>query len=295
MDVVIIGTALSIILTTDGIGAASAGFILAFASTISGQAYLLLARIRNIELDAVSLERTSEYRHLEQEVSWQRLDLPESVSTSEVYREWPRTGSLEIDGLSARYGPEMPDILHQVSFSVQSGQRVGIVGATGSGKSTLAKALFSFVDVTAGRILIDGLGECSRSCIPADETRLTVNPDIADIPLSKVRSELGIIAQDPILLSGTLRLNLDIEGKYTDEQLYDALHQVQLVKKKSLPVSSGVARVEDEAVNTVAPSPASSAATVVFKQDEAISIFNDLDYEISSGGEKSVDHTMTME
>lgn len=162
LDIAVIATALFVILTNDHISASTAGFILAFAGTVSSQANQLLVLIRDFELDAVSLERTSEFRHLEQEVYGQRLDLPEPVSTSEVYREWPRTGNVEIDGLSARYGPDLPEILHRVSFSIQSGQRVGIVGATGSGKSTLAKALFSFVDVTAGRILIDGLGEYSR-------------------------------------------------------------------------------------------------------------------------------------
>jgi ABC-type bacteriocin/lantibiotic exporter with double-glycine peptidase domain len=64
-----------------------------------------------------------------------------------------------VTGLAARYAPGTPEILHDVSFSCQSGERVGIVGASGGGKSTLAKALFSFVDVTAGKIEIDEKGK----------------------------------------------------------------------------------------------------------------------------------------
>jgi ABC-type bacteriocin/lantibiotic exporter with double-glycine peptidase domain len=64
-----------------------------------------------------------------------------------------------VSGLGARYAPDMPEILHGVSFNCQGGERVGIVGATGGGKSTLAKAFFSFVDITTGSIEIDGKGE----------------------------------------------------------------------------------------------------------------------------------------
>lgn len=98
---------------------------------------------------------------------------------------------------------------------------------------------------------------------------LIVIQDIADIPLGKVRSELGIIAQDPILLSGTLRLNLDIEGRYSDDQLYDALHQVQLIRKFRVDVS-----------NSEMASSSDSDFTAVSN------IFEDLDYEIASRGDK---------
>jgi ABC-type multidrug transport system fused ATPase/permease subunit len=95
-------------------------------------------------------------------------------------------------------------------------------------------------------------------------------PDIADIPLGQVRSTLGIIAQDPILLSGSLRLNLDLDSKYSDEQLYDALRQVQLLKR----------------VDSDASSSASSSVTVVGEEAAQQNIFSNLDSEIKSGGEK---------
>lgn len=55
--------------------------------------------------------------------------------------------------------------------------------------------------------------------------------DISKISLGQVRSELGVIAQDPILLSGTLRSNLDLDGVYLDQELYDVLQQVQLIER----------------------------------------------------------------
>jgi hypothetical protein len=120
--------------------------------------------------------------------------------------------------------------------------------------------------------------------------------DIADVPLGQVRSKLGIIAQDPILLSGTLRLNLDIEGKFSDDQLYVALHHVQLIKRRTSPAASVDGRRED-AVSSSSSSttivaeatlkgPASTTASISARMEENVNIFENLDFEIKSGGEK---------
>lgn len=88
-------------------------------------------------------------------------------------------------------------------------------------------------------------------------------PDISKLPLGHVRSQVGLIAQDPILLSGSLRLNLDPEGQYTDDQLYDSLREVQLGNGQI----SGTASPEGNSSNEPAMT---------------------LDFEVNSGGDKSV-------
>jgi ABC-type multidrug transport system fused ATPase/permease subunit len=166
MEVVLVSTVLFIILSSSHITASAAGFTLAFAGIISSNINWLLVMLRNFELSGVSLERTAEYRHLEKEgpeALIEGMDPKEEEAiqarlTAE-YGDWPSAGRLEVKELSARYGRDMPEILHKISFDVEGGQRVGIVGATGGGKSTLAKALFSFVDVSHGSIIIDGRGE----------------------------------------------------------------------------------------------------------------------------------------
>jgi ABC-type multidrug transport system fused ATPase/permease subunit len=268
MDVVINATTLLLILTQPGVSGAAAGFMLIFAGNITWNVNWLLINLRQFELKGVSLERTTEYRLLPREEG-QTLnpnDPGYAVPGEDTESNWPSLGVVEVKDLRVRYGPDMPDILHDVSFQVQGGQRVGIVGATGGGKSTLAKAFFSFVDVTHGSIKIDGRG---RSCWPA-RWALLMMIDIASIPLNQLRSHLGIIAQDPILLSGTLRLNLDIESKYSDQELYDALHQVQLIKRGPSAGSSATSKSED----------------TVVEDDAQQNIFNNLDSEIKSGGEK---------
>lgn len=157
--------------------AAKAGFIYAFAQTISLNIQWLLTQVRNFEISAVSVERTMEYCELEQEGSAKSAhnDNQTSTNMSATFGGWPSAGRLDVEELSVRYGDDMPEILHKISFSVEGGGcKVGIVGASGGGKSTLAKALFHFVDISHGRILIDGkgmLGHTRQIWVRADQAR----------------------------------------------------------------------------------------------------------------------------
>jgi ATP-binding cassette subfamily B protein len=81
------------------------------------------------------------------------------------------------------------NVLHEVSFSVEPGQRVAILGATGSGKSTLLALLCRFYDPTAGRILLDGT-------------------DLRDIELSDLRQNIGLVFQETFLFSNTVAANI---------------------------------------------------------------------------------------
>jgi ABC-type multidrug transport system fused ATPase/permease subunit len=91
--------------------------------------------------------------------------------------------------LRLRYRPELPLVLHGVSFHIQPGEKIGVCGRSGSGKSSLLLALLRLVEYT-GTVLIDGV-------------------NIAKIGLADLRSRVAILPQDPVLFSGTLRFNLD--------------------------------------------------------------------------------------
>lgn len=82
--------------------------------------------------------------------------------------------------------PDLPNVLHNISFKVNPGEKVGILGRTGSGKSTLALSFFRFVEATEGRILVDGM-------------------DIAKIGLTDLRSRLTIIPRKYPLTQKQLR------------------------------------------------------------------------------------------
>jgi ABC-type multidrug transport system fused ATPase/permease subunit len=140
-----------------------AGFIIGFAQSITNEIGWIVRNLRDFDLDGVTLERLAEYRDLDTEdiAPLNRgKDLgPKPEYADQDLSQWPSDGAIRVSGLGARYAPDMPEILHGVSFNCQGGERVGIEGATGGGKSTLAKAFFSFVDITTGSIEIDGKGE----------------------------------------------------------------------------------------------------------------------------------------
>ncbi|KAL7420090.1 hypothetical protein Q5752_005055 [Cryptotrichosporon argae] len=260
IDTVLRTTVLILLLANPRTTGASAGFTLTFASSISLGLHAFLWNLLALEQQGVSLERTQEYCSLPMEDGEPlNPDDPQDTDAAghviDTPAQWPSAGAIEARDLRVRYAPDLPDILHGVSFSIQGGQRVGIVGATGSGKSTLAKAFFSFVDVTGGHIDIDGI-------------------DTASVPLGTLRSRLGIIAQDPVLLSGSLRLNLDLEGVFKDEQLFEALHHVQLLKAPRNDGDAGSDASSDTAVDTGNAGGSGN-----------INVFANLDYEIKSGGE----------
>ncbi len=99
-----------------------------------------------------------------------------------------REGSVEFRNVTFQYANGLP-VLKDVSFKVNPGEKIAILGATGSGKSTLIYLIPRFYDATSGSILIDGV-------------------DIRRFRLSCLRRQIGIVPQDVFLFSGTIRDNI---------------------------------------------------------------------------------------
>ncbi|KAJ8331738.1 hypothetical protein QVD99_001987 [Batrachochytrium dendrobatidis] len=127
---------------------------------------------------------------------------------------WPAVGTVEFRNLSMKYAPDLPLVLKNVSFCIGDKEKIGVVGRTGSGKSSLVQALFRMVEATSGSIVVDGIS-------------------IQEIGLKDLRSNIGIIPQDPVLFSGTFRRNLDPFGQFTDSNLWDALERANIKYKVS--------------------------------------------------------------
>jgi len=187
----------------------------------------MVRRFVGLEQSMVAVERVKEFSDLPAEG-------PEFVEPRPP-TSWPSEGLIECEDLVIRYAPELPDVLHNLNFSVKPGERVGILGRTGSGKSTLALSFFRFVEATAGRIVIDGI-------------------DISKIGLTDLRSKITIIPQDPTILSGTLRSTLDVFDEYEDAEIYEALRRVHLIPSEDTPedddeVNANVFRNLDSSVS----------------------------------------------
>ena len=101
----------------------------------------------------------------------------------------PIRGQVSFEDVHFRYPGSDREILSGVSFTVEPGQTVAIIGATGSGKSSLVNLLPRFYDVTGGQMKIDG-------------------HNVRSVTLSSLRSQIGIVLQDSLLFSGTVRDNI---------------------------------------------------------------------------------------
>jgi ATP-binding cassette, subfamily B, heavy metal transporter len=99
-----------------------------------------------------------------------------------------KRGAVRFERVGFHYQPER-EILRDVDFAVEPGEKVAVVGHSGAGKSTLARLLFRSYDVTAGRILIDG-------------------QDIRDVAQQSLRAAIGIVPQDTVLFNDSIRYNL---------------------------------------------------------------------------------------
>ncbi|XP_073995302.1 sulfonylurea receptor isoform X2 [Rhodnius prolixus] len=126
-----------------------------------------------------------------------------------VPRCWPAKGEIKFIGVSLRYDQRHEVAVSNLNLFIPPGQKIGICGRTGSGKSSLVMSLFGMSPVIEGSILIDGI-------------------DISSLPLQVLRSRLSIIPQDIIMFSGTIRENLDMENRYSDAKLWEALEMAQM-------------------------------------------------------------------
>ncbi|ODV58722.1 uncharacterized protein ASCRUDRAFT_38981, partial [Ascoidea rubescens DSM 1968] len=197
---VIFSTTILSLLTLDSSKPLSAGLfglIMSYALQITNSLNLIVKTTVEIETNIVCVERVLDYSNLPSEKAYH---IPETAPA----RNWPINGKIEINNLSARYRDNLGLVLDDISLSIKSRQKIGIVGRTGAGKSTLALALFRLIEACDGNIHVDGI-------------------NISSLGLYELRSRLNIIPQDSQTLEGTVRSNLDPLDKYCDEELWKAL------------------------------------------------------------------------
>jgi len=138
------------------------------------------------------------------------------------------TKAIDFDGVHFKYDPAGDYVLEDVSFSVESGESLAIVGATGSGKTTVVNLLCRFYDVQEGSIKVDGR-------------------DVREWPLEDLRRRFGIVQQDVFLFSGDIESNIRLrERDISSEQVRAAARNVnadrfieRLPRRFQQPVAEG--------------------------------------------------------
>uniref|UniRef100_A0A8C2TW66 ABC-type glutathione-S-conjugate transporter n=1 Tax=Coturnix japonica TaxID=93934 RepID=A0A8C2TW66_COTJA len=180
----------------------TAGFSISYALQITGVLNWMVRSWTEIENNIVSVERVSEYSRTPKEAPW-------TLNNKLQGQVWLTEGRIEFRNYSLRYRPNLELALKHINLTINGKEKIGITGRTGAGKSTLAAGLLRLVEAAEGAILIDG-------------------QDIAQLGLHDLRMKITVIPQDPVLFSGTLRMNLDPLNQYTDADIWTALELTQL-------------------------------------------------------------------
>ncbi|KAK8952718.1 ABC transporter C family member 13 [Platanthera guangdongensis] len=125
-----------------------AGLALSYAAPIVSLLSSFLTSFTETEKELISVERVLQYMDIPQE---------ENCGFLSPRPDWPTHGQIEFEHVTLRYKPSVPAALNTVSFKINAGMQVGVVGRTGAGKSSIINALFRLAPICGGRILIDSL------------------------------------------------------------------------------------------------------------------------------------------
>jgi ATP-binding cassette subfamily B protein len=159
----------------------------AYLGQLYGPLSAISRKIADLQAALASAERTLAL--LDQEP-----DVPERPDARPLRRA---TGAVSFRDVCFAY-PNGPQVLHNISFEIVSGDRVGIMGTTGAGKTTLMSLLMRFYDPTSGAVLVDG-------------------HDSRDFRLADLRSQFAIVLQDPVLFSTSIAENIAYARPWASE------------------------------------------------------------------------------
>ena len=161
-------------------------------SILAGRAVAPLAQIANL-MSRLTTTMTA-YRQINE-----LMQTPTETPAGEPFKLSSAKGEVEFRNVTFRY-PEMPEpALDGVSFHIQPGEKVALVGRVGSGKTTIAKMILGLYPPEEGQVLVDGL-------------------DVRQIDPATLRAQIGSSMQDTVLLSGTVRDNIVLGRPYVDDE-----------------------------------------------------------------------------
>ncbi|KAJ5634865.1 multidrug resistance-associated protein [Penicillium herquei] len=209
LDLTIAAVAVTVVATTtalrDQFSAGSIGVALNMVFTFSQSLNYMIQYWTQTEISIGAVARVERFV---QETPSEERDIP----TRTLEPGWPSQGQVQFENVKVQTGNDDQVILDDISLSINPGEKIAICGPSGSGKTSFILALLQMIELKEGSIQIDG-------------------QNLAELQPQEITSRLNVIPQEPFIMPGTIRLNLDPTSSSHESSIENALRRVGLADR----------------------------------------------------------------